>query len=133
MAMTRHTGGLERAERALRVAIAAVFLIAAGMKLAALDFEVAAFARFGYAPWFMVAIGAGQLAGAALLLTRRFAGAGALLLAAIMVGAVVSHLRAHDPLAMAVPASLLLVLLLGIAYARRRDWLGGMRAAGLRP
>ncbi len=130
--MTNRTGAFERAERTLRVAIAAVFVIAAGMKLAALEFEVSGFARFGYAPWFMYVVGAGQLAGAALLLTRGFAGAGALLLAAIMVGAVGSHLRAHDPVAMALPAALLLALLLGIAYARRRDWLGSVRAAGLR-
>jgi hypothetical protein len=44
-----------------------------------------------------------------------------LLLAAIMVGAVASHLRAGDPPAMALPALVLLGLLAGLAYARRRD------------
>jgi len=39
-----------------------------------------------------------------------------------MVGAVASHLRAGDAVAMALPALLLFVLAAGLAYARRREF-----------
>ncbi|AWN47711.1 DoxX family protein [Methylobacterium terrae] len=105
----------------LRGLLTAVFLAAAGMKFAALPFEVEGFARFGYPLWFMYGVGAAQALGAALLWGRGTRAHGALLLAVIMVGAVVSHLRAGDPPAMAVPALVLLGLLAGLAYAHRRD------------
>ena len=114
--------GARRAERVLRAAVTAVFLAAAGMKLAAVPFEVEGFARFGYAPWFMVAIGAAQFVGAALLWIRGWTGLAALGLGAMMVGAVASHLRAGDPVAMAVPAMVLAVVLAGMAFARRREF-----------
>lgn len=107
--------------RVLRGALTAVFLTAAGMKLTAHPFEAEAFARFGYAPWFMVAVGLLQLVGAVLLWTRGRVAHGALLLAVLMIGAVASHLRAGDPPLMPVPALVLLAFLLGLAYARRAE------------
>jgi putative oxidoreductase len=109
----------------LRGLLTAVFLAAAGMKLAAVPFEVEGFVRFGYPMWFMVTVGAAQLAGAVMLWTRGRVAQGALLLAVLMVGAVGSHIRTGDPLLMPVPAFVLLVLLLGLAYARRDEVLGG--------
>ncbi|MCF4127589.1 DoxX family protein [Methylobacterium sp. SyP6R] len=111
-----HVGGL-----LLRGLLTAIFVAAAGMKFAAVPFEVAGFARFGYPLWFMYAVGAAQLLGAVLLWGRATVGYGALLLAAVMVGAAFSHLRAGDPIVMAVPALVLLGLLLGLAYARRGE------------
>lgn len=105
----------------LRGLLTAVFLAGAVMKLAATDFEVQGFARFGYAPWFMYAIGVAQLVGAVLLWVKGFTGAAASFLAAIMVGAVASHLRAGDPLSEAAPAIVILCALLGLAYARRME------------
>lgn len=105
----------------VRGLLTAVFLTAAGMKLAAVPFEVEGFARFGYPLWFMVAVGAGQALGAVLLWGRGTAAYGALLLAAIMVGAAASHLRAGDGIAMALPALVLLAVLTGLAYARRGE------------
>lgn len=117
--MTTTTG--TRLGLLLRGLLTAVFLAAAGMKFAALPFEVEGFARFGYPLWFMYWIGAAQALGAVLLWGRATRAHGALMLAAIMVGAVASHLRAGDPPAMALPALVLLCLLAGLAYARRRD------------
>lgn len=114
----RQVGGL-----VLRALLTTVFLVAGGMKLAAAEFEVSNFARFGYPPWFMYAVGAAQLLGAVLLWGRGFVAYGALLLAALMVGGVVSHLWAGDPILMPAPATFLFVLLCGLAYARRREFL----------
>ncbi len=111
-----HFGGL-----LLRGLLTAVFVTAAGMKLAALPFEVAGFARFGYPLWFMYMVGAAQLLGAALLWGRGTVAHGALLLAAVMVGAAFSHLRAGDPAVMALPALVLLGFLAGLVYARRGE------------
>ncbi|MGX7704571.1 DoxX family protein [Methylobacterium sp. Gmos1] len=105
----------------LRGLLTAVFVTAAGMKFAAVPFEVAGFARFGYPLWFMYAVGAAQLLSAALLWRRGTVAHGALLLAAVMVGAAFSHLRAGDPVAMALPALVLLGLLAGLAFARRGE------------
>ncbi len=105
----------------LRGLLTAVFVVAAAMKFSAVEFEVSGFARFGYPPWFMYAVGAAQLLGAVLLWGRGTVAAGALLLAAVMAGAVASHLRAGDPLPMALPALVLLVLLAGLAWTRRRE------------
>lgn len=79
------------------------------------------FAHFGYAPWFMYLIGVLELTGALALLRRGLATPAALLLAAVMVGAVVSPMRAGDALAMTLPATVLLTMLLGVAWARRGD------------
>ena len=120
----------------LRGLLTAVFLAAAGMKFAAMPFEVAGFARFGYPLWFMYAVGALQLLGAVLLWRRGLIGPGAALLAVLMLGAVGSHLRAGDPLAMAAPALVLLLLLAGLAHARRAElraaWPGALSPAAAR-
>lgn len=115
----------------LRGLLTAVFLVAAGMKFAAVPFEVDGFARFGYPLWFMYVVGALQLLGAVLLWTRRCVFLGAGLLAVIMVGAVGSHLLAGDPMLMPLPASVLLILLSGIAYARRAELLPSGADAGM--
>ncbi|ACA19422.1 DoxX family protein [Methylobacterium sp. 4-46] len=113
--------GMRTGSLVLRGLITAVFVLAAGMKFAAVPFEVSGFLRFGYPLWFMYAVGAAQLAGAALLWIRGATALGAFLLAAIMAGAVGSHLRAGDPLPMALPALVLLVLLAGLTWSRRHE------------
>ena len=55
-----------------RAILTLIFTAAAGMKFAALPFEVAGFERFGYPLWFMYVIGALQLLGAVLLWVRGF-------------------------------------------------------------
>ncbi|GJD63088.1 DoxX family protein [Methylobacterium frigidaeris] len=105
----------------LRGLLTAVFVTAAGMKFLAVPFEVAGFARFGYPLWFMYAVGAAQLLGAVLLWGRGTVAYGALLIAAVMIGAAFSHLRAGDPVVMAVPALVLLGASAGLAFARRGE------------
>jgi hypothetical protein len=91
------------------------------MKLAAVEFEVSNFERFGYANWFMYAVGIAQLLGAASLWVRRYVAYGALFLAAMMAAGAVSHLRTGDPAVMAAPALVLLALLCGLAFTRRGE------------
>jgi uncharacterized membrane protein YphA (DoxX/SURF4 family) len=112
-----------RAEAALRALLAAVFLVAGGMKLAAVEFEVRGFEHFGYAPWFMYAVGVLEAGAGLALLFRRAAAPAALLLGAVMVGAAASHLRAGDGVLLAVPALALLALLAAVGTARRGDLL----------
>ncbi|MGU3536796.1 DoxX family protein [Methylobacterium sp. A54F] len=127
--MTSTRNGRQIGSWVLRGLLTVFFLIAAGMKFAAVEFEVSGFARFGYPLWFMYAVGIAQLVGAILLLSRRHVAHGALLLAAIMVGAVASHLRAGDPALMPVPAFVLLIVLSGLAYARRSELPGAAPSA----
>jgi putative oxidoreductase len=103
----------------VRGLLVALFLAAAGMKLAAVPFEAESFARFGYAPWFMTLVGLVQLAGAVLLVRRGTVFLGAGLLALVMVGAVASHLRAGDPLPIMLPAIVTLAALVALAWSRR--------------
>ena len=116
-----------RAEWAARVLLAAVFVLAGGMKLAALEFEVRGFEHFGYAPWFMYAIGVLELGAGLALLHRRSATPAALLLGAVMVGAATSHLRAGDGVLLALPALAFLALLAAVGAARRGDPLAAAR------
>jgi putative oxidoreductase len=98
--------------KAPQLLLGLVFLGAGGQKLKGTDTMVDQFARFRYPQWFRVVTGAVEVAGAVGMLAglRRPAlvpVAGALL-AATMVGAVASHVRAGDPAsAMARPAVLL--------------------------
>jgi len=120
--MTTALNGRRLGERALRILLTMVFVGAAVMKLAASEFEVSNFERFGYAPWFMYAVGIAQLLGAILLWVRGYVGYAALFLAAMMAGGAMSHLSAGDPVAMAIPALGLTALLCGLAFARRREF-----------
>jgi putative oxidoreductase len=71
----------------------------------------------------MYVVGTLQLLGAVLLWTRGCVALGAGLLAVLMIGAVGSHLLAGDPALMPLPAFVLLILLSGVAYARRSEFL----------
>ncbi len=99
----------------------AVFLADASMKSAAVPFEVEGFARSGYPPCFMNVVGILQRVGAVLIWTRGCVALGACLLAVLMSGAVGSHLLAGDPVSMSLSAFVLLILLVGVAHARRSE------------
>ena len=103
------------------------FLGAGAVKLIPIEFERTNFIHFGYALWFMDLIGVVEIAGALLMISASTRAMGALLNAAVMVGAVCSHLRAGDGIGMATPALILLLLLLVVAAAHRdtlRDGIG---------
>lgn len=105
--------------KAGRWLLGAVFLLAGAMKLAAVEFEVQSFTHFGYALWFMYAIGALELAGGLLLLSSRTATVGALLMLPVMVGAGWSHLAVGDGVAATLPALVLFALLGAVAWSGR--------------
>ena len=76
----------------LTLFVAAMFLFAGGMKLAAHPMMVATFGQIGLGQWFRVFTGTLEVAGALLVLVPATAAIGALLLAFVMVGAIVTHL-----------------------------------------
>ena len=101
----------------LQVAAAAIFLLAGSMKLSGAPPMVALFGAIGIGQWFRYVTGGLEVLGAVALLVPRASGAGALLLAAVMVGAVATHLFVvgGSPLT----ALVLLVITAFIAWSRR--------------
>ncbi len=78
------------------------------------------FARFGLPAWFAYFIGVSEIAGAVGLYVRKLSALAAAGLAIIMVGAIGFH-AAFDPLQMAVPAAVLLILSGIVVAVRRKD------------
>jgi uncharacterized membrane protein YphA (DoxX/SURF4 family) len=73
------------------------------------------FAHFGYSQGFMYLIGVLEMSGGVGLLIPALVVPAAIGLAGIMVGAIISHLL-YDPIYLAIPALILLALLIGIAW-----------------
>jgi putative oxidoreductase len=101
----------------LQVALAALFLLAGGAKLAGAPPMVAVFEAIGVGQWFRYVTGLVEVASAVALLVPELAPFGALLLVPTMVGAIATHLLiiGGSP---ARPAPLLLGSL-AVAWARR--------------
>ena len=102
----------------LTVILAAFFLLAGGGKLAGTPKQVESFAYWGYAEWFLYAVGAVETAGAIGLLVPRLAVYSVLLLGSTMLGAALTHLVHHEMMAVPVPL-VILGLLAVVGYARR--------------
>jgi len=77
--------------RILTYLLAVIFLASGAAKLIGLPFETEAFARWGYPVEFMYLTGVLELAGAVGLLLPRLSALAALCLAALMLGAVGTH------------------------------------------
>lgn len=95
---------------------------AGGAKLAGQASQVEDFDRFGYPQWFRVLTGGLELTAAlglltAIVLTDTFALAGGLVGAAVLAGAVATHVRVGDPASKAAPAAVLLALALVVSGA----------------
>lgn len=76
-----------------------VFLGSGAAKLASLEYELVAFARWGYPLWFMYLTGGVEVLASAALLLRRYTALVAAGLGFFMVGAVVTHaLHAEWPM-----------------------------------
>jgi uncharacterized membrane protein YphA (DoxX/SURF4 family) len=79
------------------------------------------FDHFKYPRWFMYFTGAVEVVGALGVLVGVFvpvlAVLGGLLLAATMVGAVFTHIRAKDPVSMMIPPGILLVLSIAVVVS----------------
>jgi uncharacterized membrane protein YphA (DoxX/SURF4 family) len=102
----------------LQIAAAGMFLMAGFSKLSGNPQMVGLFEAIGLGQWFRYLTGALEVAGAFLLLIPRTSGLGALMLAGVMVGAVLTHvfIVGGSPLM----AIVLLVVTGLIAWARRR-------------
>ena len=101
----------------LSVLLALFFVLAGGMKLMSRPNMVQEFAEVGLGQWFRYFTGILELAGAIAILIPPIAKWGAMLLATVMSGAIMAHLRAlHSPPTL--PA-ILLVMVFAAAWLRR--------------
>jgi uncharacterized membrane protein YphA (DoxX/SURF4 family) len=110
----------------LQIAAAGMFLMVGFLKLSGNPQLVGLFEAIGIGQWFRYLTGTLEVAGAFLLLIPRLSGLGALMLAVVMVGAVITHLFivGGSPLM----AIVLLVVTSIIAWGRRErtlNLLGG--------
>ncbi len=104
----------------LQLLLALFFGFAAVNKLLGLQPEVVdTFARLPVGVWFRYLVGVLELVGAVALVVPRLAPAGALWLAGVMLGAIVTHLVWLPPVVQAVGPAVLIVLLGVIARGRR--------------
>jgi hypothetical protein len=125
-AMTANaTAAIPRARVALmalwltQIGLAAMFLFAGGLKLTGAPAMVGLFDAIGVGQWFRYVTGSIEVVSAVALLVPAWAVFGALLLIPTMIGAVFTHLLIVG--GSAVPAAVLLVGSLAIAWARREQ------------
>ena len=76
----------------LQIATAALFFLAAVPKLTGSPQMVALFEKIGFGQWFRYLTGSLEILGGVLLLIPGWAGLGGVLLVAVMVGAIATHL-----------------------------------------
>jgi|HubBroStandDraft_2_1064218.scaffolds.fasta_scaffold1347036_1 putative oxidoreductase len=101
----------------LSVLLALIFLSVGAMKLMSRPNMVQEFAQVGLGQWFRYFTGLLEVAGAICMLVPKLSRWGAVVLAAVMSGAVVAHLTAlHSPPTL--PA-ILLVMVLAATWLRR--------------
>lgn len=106
--------------RLLTYLLALVFLLSGAAKLAGMEFEIRAFARWGYPMWFMYLSGAIEVAGAIGLLLPRISAAVAMVLALFMTGAVGTHLI-HNEWPMSLVAGCLMLAMGCLAWESVRN------------
>lgn len=105
---------------AVQALLAAVFLAAAGAKLAGLPMMIETFDDIGLGQWFRYVTALVEITGATALLLPRVAAFGSVLLAATMLCAIVAHLTVLGTSAL--PAAILLALCLVISWLRRSQF-----------
>ena len=110
-----------------QIGLAAMFMFVGGLKLTGAPQLVALFDAIGIGQWFRYVTGSIEVVSAVALLVPGWAAFGALLLIPTMVGAVFTHLFIAG--GSAVPATVLLIGSLAIAWARR-DQLASMLSRG---
>lgn len=101
----------------VRGLLAAVFLLAGGLKIYGLPMMVQEFEHIGFGQWFRYLTGTLEVVGAVTILVPSLAAFGAVLLSCVMVGAIATHLFlvGGSP----IPAVVLLVLSATIAFVYR--------------
>ena len=100
-----------------QIALAGMFILAGGLKLAGVAVMVALFDAIGVGQWFRYVTGSIEVVSAVALLVPSWAAFGALLLIPTMIGAVFTHLFIVG--GSAAPAAVALTASLAIAWARR--------------
>lgn len=105
---------------AATVVLALYVIAAGGAKLAGVERVLQSFATLGLPAWFGPLIGACEVVGGIALFWRPLSAPAATGLLAIMVGALYYHV-VHTPLAQAVPAAILIVCCLCVAWSRKAD------------
>ena len=100
-----------------QIALAAMFLVAGGLKLTAAPEMVGLFDAIGIGQWFRYVTGSIEVGSAVALLVPSWAAFGALLLIPTMVGAVSTHLFIVG--GSAAPATVALTGSLAVVWARR--------------
>ena len=100
--------------------LGAVFLVQGGTKLFGAQFERDAFARWHYAAWFMYVAGAIEVLGAVVVLVPQTRPKGAVLLTAMMLGAMGTHLYWKEFLSVFLPLALLVIAVTIIVLERNR-------------
>ena len=112
----------------LQIAAAGMFLMVGFLKLSGNPQLVGLFEAIGLGQWFRYLTGTLEVAGAILLLIPRMSGSGAVMLAGVMAGAVMTHLFivGGSPLM----AIILLAVMTVVAWGRRqrtKNLLAGLR------
>jgi hypothetical protein len=96
-----------------------IYAATGAAKLAGAEQMKTDFRRFGYSPAFRIFTGLLEVTGAGMLVAGIFwpalAGWGGLLILAVMIGAVITHLRVNDPVSKMLPPFVLGLLALGVA------------------
>ncbi len=101
------------------IGVLALFFFLAGVaKISNPSPHAVSFARWGYPPWFLSAVGWAEMIGAIALCIPQVSGLAALWLAVIMIGAFTTHLWFGEFTALPVPL-ILLGLSAVVGYARR--------------
>ena len=106
--------------KALSILLALIFLASGLAKLASLEFELAAFERWGYPIWFMYLIGVVEVAGGVGLIIQRFSAAAGAALALMMIGAIGTHVM-HSEWGMLAAAGTIFLMSAVRAYNGRED------------
>jgi uncharacterized membrane protein YphA (DoxX/SURF4 family) len=114
----RHSKALNFTIWGVQILAALAFLAAGGSKLSGAPAMVEMFEKIGFGQWFRYVTGSLEVAGALLLLLPRTAAIGGWLLAAVMIGAIGTHLFliGGNP----VPAAVLLALAITVGWNRWR-------------
>jgi putative oxidoreductase len=92
-----------------------IMLASGSVKFIGTDFHTAQFDQFGYPQWFLIVTGGVEVLGglgllAGLVIAPILGVLGGFLIAATMIGAILTHLvRVDDPLSASVPAAVFLV------------------------
>ncbi|TQV76746.1 DoxX family protein [Aliikangiella marina] len=97
------------AEKIVTYVLALIFILSGGAKVAGLEFEIVAFERWGYPLWFMYLTGVAEVIGGIALATNILRQFAAPALAALMVGAISTHIM-HQEFGMLVVASIIFAM-----------------------